>query len=194
MRRSGATPPASLAEALKRFELGEILRLDFFLGLLGGAGAVLLALYAPDKLGAVVRLAASFVGVVIGAVLAGVAIMSAFLDQAFLRKLKAIGREPVRFVEPFLFTAWLGIVSAFLLLLFVALPDSSPQWLSAGLAGFGGFAAVWTLASVIWDLDMLVQFLGLQMDAAEIPDDPSVSSIRSRTKDETPPPQREEGQ
>lgn len=183
-RNRAAEPPSSLTEALRRFTLDEILRLDLYVGILGGVGAGLLAFYAPDKLDGVIVVAASLVGVVIGAVLAGVAIMSAFLDQAFLRKLKAIGREPVRYIEPFLFTAWLGIMSAFSLLVFVALPNATPQWLFIALAGLSGLLSTWTLGSVVWDLDMLVQFLGLQVDAADIPDDPSISSLRTRAKPE----------
>lgn len=162
-----AEPPGSLSESLKRFTLGEILRLDFYAGVLGGVGAVLLALYSPETLASIRAIAAGILGIVVGAVVGGAAILAAFLSQAFIRKLRMIGSEPMRFLEPFLLTAWLGVVGIMLVLVLGALPPATPTWLLATVGGLAGFSVVWAITSIFWDLDMLVQFVGLQVDASE---------------------------
>lgn len=173
-----AEPPRTLAAALD-FRLSEILKYDLFIGIAGGAGAGWLATSHPEKLKDILPLAAGLVGVVIGAVIAGVAILAAFLDQPFLRKLRAINKEPVRYMRPFLFTAVLGVMASLFLLVLVALPPK-PQWLVASIAGLTGTAVVWTLASVIQDMKILVQFVGLQFDASEIPDDADLTNLATR--------------
>ena len=139
--------------------------------MLGGGGGVWVALEAPERIDALIPVIVGVVGVVIGAVLAGVAVVAAFMDQAFLRKLRAIKKEPVRYVRPFLFTAWLGTVCAISASVLTAIPRDTDAWVRAPISGFTGLTAFWTLGSVIPDLDMLVQFIGLKFDASEIPDD-----------------------
>lgn len=163
--------PRSLADALSSFTMREVLGYDFVLGLLGAAGGAWVGVAAPKTLARVVPVAAALVGIVIGAVVAGVAVLAAFLDQSFLRKLRRIEREPVRYVAPFLFTAVLGIVASLLLLVLAALPVSSPTWLVGVVSGLGGLAVVWTLASVIRNLSVLVQFIGLRFEASDLPDE-----------------------
>jgi hypothetical protein len=170
--------PNSLPEAFN-FTMREVLRYDFFLALLGGSGGAWLALSSPQTLAKEIPLAATVVGIVVGAVVAGMAVLAVFLDQAFLRKLRAIGREPVRYIGPFLFTAALGVVASLLLLLLTGLPATTPEWLLALVSGLAGFTVTWTLASVLPNLSLLVQFIGLQFDAADIPDLPLEQS-RSR--------------
>jgi hypothetical protein len=166
-------PPATLLRALN-FRVSEVLRWDLIVGLLGAGGGIWLALASPQALGRVLPIAATVVGIVIGAVLAGVAILAAFLDQSFLRKLRAIQREPVRYIAPFLFTATLGVFAALLILVMVALPrplaTETPAWLRATLGGLTGLCVVWTIASVLPNLNTLVQFLGLQYDASDVPE------------------------
>jgi hypothetical protein len=163
-------PPANLRQALNFKLVDEVLRYDFLVGILGGGGGVWLAVGSPATLSHVLPVAATIVGIVIGAVLAGTAILAAFLDQAFLRKLRAINREPVRYLAPFLFTATLGVFAALLLLVMVALPKSTPAWLLATGGGFTGLFVFWTLASVLANLNVLVEFVGLQYDASEVPE------------------------
>lgn len=174
--------PKSLSRTLRQFPLEEVLRLDLLLGLAGGVGAVLLEVNSPGTMDQLRAAAIAAVGIVVGAVIGGVAIMGAFLDQSFLRKLKAIGREPVYYMAPFLFTAWLGIVSILLLLILSGLPPSTPQAVSAAAAGLTGLGVVWTLSSVFWDLDMLVQFVGLQHDAADVEERDLPKSIDGRSR------------
>lgn len=169
--------PKALLKALS-FNLDEVVRWDFVIGLGFAAGGVALAVNAPALLSQqVVPVAATLVGVVIGAVIAAAAILGAFLDQEFLRKLKRIERDPVYYFAPFLFTAFLGVVGEILLLVILPL-ETAPTWLLATLAGFGGQAIGWTLGSLIYDLDMLVQFLQLQTAAADVEDEPGDGSVR----------------
>jgi drug/metabolite transporter (DMT)-like permease len=168
-----------LWQALGRFQLSEVLRWDFLAGLLGGVGGVLIAIYSPNVLDGVLIVSVGVVGVVIGAVVAGAAILGSFLDQAFIRKLRAINREPVRYLEPFLFTATVGIIGSIATIVLTALPPSTPTAILAIVAGIAGLFVLWTVASVLYDLDMLVQFIGLQADASEI-DDKDVASLSTR--------------
>jgi hypothetical protein len=152
-------------------KLSELLQVDFFLGLLGGSASLTLALVAPDALLRGVAIAAGLVGVILGAVIAGVSIQAAFFDQAFLRKLRAIGREPVYYLAPFLFTVVIGVAAMLgLLVLAVLTPAAHPAVLGVA-GGVTGFAVVWTIASLLPCLATLVQFIGLKMDALDVPDD-----------------------
>jgi hypothetical protein len=177
---SGEGMPESLAEALDSYRPSKILKYDFVIGLGGAAGGIALGITSPRTLADALPIAGAFVGVVIGAVLAGVAVLAAFLDQAFMKKLKRIDAQPIRYMRPFLFTAALGVVASLFLLILVALPGRTPTWLTATVSGLTGMAVVWTLASVLPCLDMLVQFIGLRFVAADVPEeeddegDPSV--------------------
>lgn len=153
------------------FKLSEILRLDLLVGVAGAAGAVTLALVNPDALMRAVPTAATLVGVIIGAVLAGVAVQAAFMDQAFLRKLRAINRDPVRYLAPFLFTGVSGVVAMFFILIISAMTKDTQKAVLAVSAGLTGGATAWSLASVLPCLSTLVQFVGLKMDALDVPDD-----------------------
>jgi hypothetical protein len=181
---SQAQPAGGLAEALD-FRLSQVLGLDLLVGLLGGGGSVWLAVEAPERLSIVIPIAATVVGIVMGAVIAAVAILAAFLDQTFLRKLRAIGREPVRYVRPFLFTSTLGLVAMMLLLVLSVLP-LKPVWLVASASGLAGTLVFWMLASVLPNLDVLVQFIALQFDASDVPDLPTTAGHDPETREHSP--------
>lgn len=159
-------------------KLSELLQIDFLLGLAGAAGAVTLALETPAALLRAVTVGGSIVGVIVGAVIAGVAVQAAFLDQAFLRKLRAINREPVAYLAPFLFTAVLGVIAMLAIVSLSTLSTKSPEGLLAALGGITGFFTVWSIASLIPCLATLVQFIGLKMDALDVPDDIDVPRRR----------------
>lgn len=160
--------PRTLWEVLGRFELRELLGYDLYIAIVGAVLGVWVGIQHPEAVARVSPVIAGLVGVVIGAVIAGVALLSAFLDQAFLRKLRLINREPTRYIAPFLFTAVLGVCAAFSLVGASALTTTAPTAWAAVLGGFSGGLAAWTLASLIPDLDMLVQFVRLQVEASEI--------------------------
>jgi hypothetical protein len=157
------------------FEPSEILRADLFLGVGGAGGAVAMAFITPSALLRGVPVAAGLIGVIIGAVIASVAIQTAFMDQAFLRKLKAIGYEPVSLMAPFLFTAVISIFSMLGLIVLSTLSDKSNLVLLSIVGGLVGLFLIWAVASLLYCLATLVQFVGLKMDAVDVPDDIDVS-------------------
>jgi hypothetical protein len=105
---------------------------------------------------------AGLVGVVIGAVLAGVAVQAAFMDGAFLRKVARIGRTPVYYLAPFLFTATLGVLASLSVTVLAFTSLTAEAWFRGAAAGTVGFTAVYTLASLLHGLDTLVQFIDLK--------------------------------
>ena len=152
-------------------KVSEILQVDFLVGLAGGAGAVTAAIVAPAALLGTLGVASQVMGVVVGAVIAGVSIQAAFFDQSFLRKLRAIGRDPVVYLAPFLFTAVLGVVAMIGMLVLATLTATTRPPVLPVVGGITGFLTVWALASVLPCLATLVQFIGLKMDALDVPDD-----------------------
>lgn len=158
--------------------LGEVLQLDFWLGILGGAGFFALGYFAPARFFGVVAATTELVGVVLGAVLAAVAVLVAFYDQPFLRKLRRIGRDPVRYLGPFLFTLVTGVIAMLGLLVLAALDKSDPRLLLGGIGLVVGFFAVWTLASLLPLMATLVQFINLKVDALDVPDDVDIPATR----------------
>lgn len=166
----GARTLSHLRSALD-FRASELLGLDSLLAVAGAVGGALVAVKLPTALEGAVSVVAGIVGVVIGAVLAGAAILAAFLDQSFLRKIAAVGREPVYFIAPFLFSATLGTFASLVLIVAAFTTPTAPTWFWGCLGGFGGFFTIYTVASLLPALNTLVQFLALRADAAQIPDD-----------------------
>lgn len=159
----------------------ELLRVDLIAGICGGAAGIALAIMNPAALLRATGIMTALIGVVIGAVIASVSIQVALFDQAFLRKLRAIGREPTRYMAPFLFTVVLGVGAMVALLVLGSMTvDTHPVVLA--LAGAGaGLLSVWTIVSPLPLLDTLVQFIGLKMDALDVPDDIDIRPRRTGT-------------
>jgi hypothetical protein len=147
------------------FKLSEIMRADFCLGLAAGGGAAALAVIAPSAALKGVAVASGLIGVIIGTVIAGVSVQAAFMDQAFLQKLKEIDREPVRYLAPFIFTAVIGVFSMLGLIVLSVLSVNSSAVLLGIVTGITGFFTVWSIVSLLYCLSTLVQFMGLKMDA-----------------------------
>jgi NAD/NADP transhydrogenase beta subunit len=103
---------SSLRDALDFRLFSEVLKYDLYIALAGLVGGVLAEVKSITALPLLIAVAAGLVGVIIGAVIAGVAVLAAFMDQSFLRKLKAINREPVRYLAPFIFTAVIGVIAS----------------------------------------------------------------------------------
>ncbi len=154
----------------------ELLLPDFFLGVAGGAAGWYLAQSNPVAVDSVVSVVQQVVGVILGSVIAGVAIQAAFFDDQFLRKMKDSGTDPVSCMAPFLFTATLGVVSMLLIIVLTAVTTPahgdgpSTSWGIGVLAASCGFTSVWTIASLVPALDTMVQFVHLKLDATEVPD------------------------
>lgn len=167
-----------LWDALRQLSLGEVLQVDFWIGIAGCIGGLVLGLKYPAQLLGAVSVAAGVVGVVIGAVIAGVAIQSAFLDQSFLRKLRAIKKDPVDYLTPFLFTTVIGV---FALLSLLVLSVTTPTANTAALATLGAIAGLfssWAVASLLPGMATLIQFVGLRQDAIDVPDDIDIGPER----------------
>lgn len=160
-----------LWDALRQLSLGEVLQIDFWIGLTGGVGGLVLGLKYPGQLIGAVSVTAGVVGVIIGAVIAGVAIQSAFLDQAFLRKLRAINKDPVEYLTPFLFTAVIGVFALLSLLVLSVVTKTANTAALATLGTIAGFFSCWAVASLLPGMATLVQFVGLRQDAIDVPDD-----------------------
>lgn len=171
-----------LWDALRGISLGELLQIDFWISLAGGVGALVLALNAPEQILGAVSVAAGVVGVVIGAVIAGVAIQVAFLDQSFLRKLRAIHRDPIDYLAPFLFTVVIGVFAMLGLLVLATLSPSTPIAVIASVGTFVGFFSTWTVASLLPGMATLVQFVGLRQDALDAPDDVDIAPEKTRAQ------------
>jgi hypothetical protein len=131
--------------------------------------------------GYLVAVLAGLAGVVVGAVIASVFILVAFFDQSFLRKLRAIGRQPTRYMAPFPFTVVLGVVAMLGLATLAALRATDAPVLLALVGAPTLFFAGWTLASPLPLLDTLVQFIRLKTDALDVPDDIDIKPRRTGT-------------
>src|SRR5579885_428447 len=164
---------------------GEILRWDLGVGLLGGIGAALVAADRQD-LATVIGVAAQLIGAVMASVIAAMAILASFMDSAFLRKLKMIGRRPNYFLAPFMFTALLSVLAAVSLLVLSAV-ENSRKWVFVAITGVAGLLLLWTLLSLIPDLVNVIDFLDIKMTASEISDDiPNINDRRSRPPKDPP--------
>ncbi|MBO4239013.1 hypothetical protein [Pseudonocardia alni] len=152
------------------FKLSEVFQVDLFVGALIAVGALVLSLNDPGAVIQSVPIMASLVGVVIGAVIAGAALLAAFLDQPFLRKIRAINKNPVRYLSPFLFTAVLGVAASISLVVMSTLSRDSNVALFATTATVTAFFSAWTIASLLPCLSTLVQFIHLKMDALDVDD------------------------
>ncbi|MFC7529114.1 hypothetical protein [Actinoplanes sp. GCM10030250] len=153
------------------FRFSEVLRFDLCWALAAGFGGLATALITPAAMIRTVPIAASLVGVVVGAVIAGIAVQTAFMDQAFLRKIKAIGRDPARYIAPFLFTAFVGIIAMLSMLVLSAMSAKTLQPILAIACFISSFLTVWTMGSLLQALSTLVQFIHLKVDALDVPDD-----------------------
>jgi hypothetical protein len=164
------------------FRLSELLGFDLVFGLIGAGGGTYLALQHAEGLAAPVAAAAGLVGVVLGAVVAATAIVTAFMDQGFLRRLALLpaGRnEPSYYLAPFLFTGVLGVAGGLSLLVLISLTPTSHAW-ARGVVGAGsGFFTVYTIASLMPALDAIVQLTSLRHEAAQVSDD-AVERLRTR--------------
>lgn len=153
------------------FRASELLGIDLLAAVGGGVGGAVLGIHHPQLVAESVSTVAGLVGVIIGAVLAGAAIQSAFMDERFLAKVHRIGRDPVAYLAPFLFTAVLGVLAAVALVLLATTAVTAPAWWRGVVTAGAGFLSLYTLVSLVPALDTLVQFIGLRSLASQIPDE-----------------------
>ncbi len=163
--------PTTLWAVFGSFKVSELFRIDLALGLCGLSGGLVLGLLRPGLLLGGVPALAGLIGVVIGVVLATTALIAAFLNPTFLRKLRAIDEDPVDYIRPYLFTGLLAVVGSLGAIALAVTSVHAPRPWLASAGAVTGFASVWSLASLIPNLTNLVRFMRLQQDAAEVPDD-----------------------
>jgi hypothetical protein len=149
---------------------GEVLRWDAGVGLLGAVGGGLLMTSDRADIAVLVSVASGFVGVVIGAAIAGAAVLAAFMDQPFLRKLGALGYTAGFFLAPLVFTAILGVVAALCLLLVLGL-GNAPHTVRLVPGILAGFFTVYSITSLLPAIANFTQFAETKSEAAKIPDD-----------------------
>lgn len=133
--------------------------------LLGSGGDCWVALAAADKAKDLIAIGAALVGVVIGGVIAGMAIQAAGLDTEFLRKLNKLDIATERYLTPFLSTTLIGVLAVAMLIVWGAVAQIQPRWIPGIAGAAAGGLALWSLASLIPALGTLVQFVGLRQEA-----------------------------
>lgn len=130
----------------------------------GTAGGALVAVAEPAAVNGIVAAASALVGVVIGGVIAGMAILTAGLDTAFLRKLNQLPAEAEGYLAPFLATTAISIVAVVSLLVWGAVATVN-NVVSGVVGGVSGGLVLWSLSSLIPALGTMVFFVGLRQDS-----------------------------
>lgn len=161
----------TIRSVIGSLRLKDILRTDLAVGVLGGIGAYWLAVHASKSLHNALPAAVALVGVVVGAIVAGTAVVAAFLNPVFLRKMRAIGEDPVAFLAPFIVSGVVGTTAALFAITLSALPPHTPSWLLNLIATITGFTVFYAIASMGPNLTTLIRLIRVQSDAAEVPDD-----------------------
>lgn len=132
---------------------------------LGAGGGVILAIREPGAVGDIVTAASALAGVVIGGVLAGMAILTSGLDSAFLKKLTGIDIKAEQYLAPFLATSMISILAVVFLFVWAAV-DNAHNALAGVVGGVSGALVLWAIASLVPALGTLVHFIGLRQDSS----------------------------
>lgn len=172
--------PDDLVEVLRQVELGELFSLDLGVAVLVGAAGGWLGAEHFDVASAAAGTAANLIGVVVGTVVAALAIISAFMGPELLRKLELLDRDPVYYLGPFLITAVLGVAAAFATIALAATPLTADDWVHVTVAAAAGFFTAWTLGSLLHSLSTLVQFVRYQAEAAQVTEEDVAAFKRRR--------------
>ncbi len=149
-----------------------LLQLDFFVGIVVALIFGAYGWFRPSKVLAVVGDLLGVVGVVVGASLAAAAVLAAFYEEAFLKKLKLLGRRNASeaYLAPFMFTVVISLLAMASLLALSLLEDSDPAAVVITLSAIAGLLCGWSISSLIPLMSTLLQFVGLKSDAADVPD------------------------
>ncbi len=169
-------PPENLWQLLGRSQLSDLLGLDFVAGVAAGVPA---GIWAIDHFGTLVdasNTAANLVGAVIGVSVGAAALVAAFLNPEFLRKIRIINKDPLRYLAPFLLTAALGVLAGLSIVGLPLVTEAAPGWLHGTVGGLAAGLVVWTLLSTLRCLSSLIAFVRLQAAAADV--DPRVTELK----------------
>jgi len=138
---------------------------EYVFGLLGGVGGGWVGYDRPTEVSQVVAITAALVGIVVGGVVAGMAILAAGLDTSFLVKLNSLGIKSERYLTPFLGTTAIGIVAIVVSASWVVLAGVNNSLTVTAFGAGSGALTLWALASLIPALGTLVQFVGLRQES-----------------------------
>ncbi|MFF8287797.1 hypothetical protein ACF068_01025 [Streptomyces sp. NPDC016309] len=106
---------------------------------------------------------------IIGAVLAALAMITRASDTEFLKKAKGAGILPIsQYLTPFFTVIFFGILSSVSLILVAAVGGFASTGWRTGLGAAAGFFTFWTLAGLLPALGALVVFTRLVEIAAAI--------------------------
>ena len=152
--------------SLRSFWWGE--PLGALLGAMGGAW-----LGHDDELPVepVLGVAASMIGVIIGAVFAVLAMITRACDTAFLKKAKKARILPMTdYSWPFFTIVAMGILATISLLVLAGVSEEAPDEIRMTAAAMAGFFVLWTLASLPPAMGVLIVFTRLIEKTANIND------------------------
>ena len=131
----------------------------FAVGVFGGAWV---AYHRYPHIGSPIPVSASLVGLTIGALIAGLAIMARSHDKNFLKALRKAGATPAsQFFAPFITTATIGIMAILAIIAYSILPSDLEPALRATFGGAAGGLTLLTLAGLTGALGTLVQYIDL---------------------------------
>lgn len=138
---------------------------------LGAAGGAWLGHDDDLPVEPVLGVAASMIGVIIGAVFAVLAMITRACDTAFLRKAKKARILPVTdYLWPFFTIVAMGVMATSSLLVLAAVSEEAPKGIRTTAGAVAGFFVLWTLASLLPALGVLIVFTRLVEKAANIRD------------------------
>jgi hypothetical protein len=129
---------------------------------LGAAGGAWIGHDDDLPMEPVLGVAASMIGVIIGAVLASLAMITRACDTSFLRKASKAGILPITdYLWQFFTVIAMGILSIVSLLLVAAVSEEAPTELRVAAGALAGFFVLWTLTSLLPALGALIVFTRL---------------------------------
>lgn len=139
---------------------------SFFISLAGAAGGAWLGHSEPTQMDSATRVAASLIAIIIGAVIAALAMITRACDSTFLKTAKAADKanpsHPIlpiaRHLSPFFTVTFLGILSGASLLALSAIPSCAPEETRMAFCATAGFFTVWTLTGLPRAMGTLIHF------------------------------------
>ncbi|MET8681845.1 hypothetical protein ABZW18_30755 [Streptomyces sp. NPDC004647] len=167
-----AGPSSATVEFLKHIQLG---LWGFFVALIGAGGGAWVAHDRPSQLESAARVAASMIGIIIGAIIAALAIITRACDTAFLEKAKAADRwkpeDPIlpisRHLKPFFTVIALGLLSGVSLMALSVISSCTSTNVRMAFSAAAGFLSFWTLAGLLPAMGTLIHFTYLIEESVE---------------------------
>jgi hypothetical protein len=136
---------------------------------LGAAGGAWLGHDDDLPIEEVLGVAVSMVGVIIGSVFAILAMITRACDNTFLKKARKAGILPMtNYLWPFFTIVAMGVLSTVSLLVVAGISEDAPVALHMAAGAAAGFFVLWTLASLLPAMGVLIVFTRLIENASGI--------------------------